>query len=178
MKVIQFSTHRLTNKYWQGVQVGAKSKEWPNGEEAEEKAFKRRWPILGRLLEELAWPERGAGGRSAIRHVWCVLMMHDPHSGFPSSPGYLRAPKLAVRWSQWEVAIGCRHSFAGGRIPWMLPICEWSLTFHFAVDQFTTAGGTGSCVLRFVQCQAGPTHGPRPLAPWCLKSHPTVGTAF
>lgn len=66
--------------------MGAKSKEWPNGEEGEDKAFKRRWPILGRLLEELVWPETGAGGPSAIKHVWCVLMMHDLHSGFPSSP--------------------------------------------------------------------------------------------
>ena len=68
---------------------------------------------------------------------------------------------MADRLNKCEVVASeaVQYSFRGCRIPWKLPICEWSLTFYVVVGQFTAAGGTGSCLLRYMQCQAGPTQG-------------------
>ena len=85
-------------------------------------------------------------------------------SGKPGMYQSMGSQRVRHGWSteQQQVWSGCFRGcsiFLQRLIPWMLPICEWSLTFYIVVGQFTAAGGMGSCLLRCMQCQAGPTQG-------------------
>lgn len=143
-------------------------------------AFQRWWHILRSLLGEFVWPERCCGSNAMLSGMcgvfsWCII----PTLASPAPRGTQGgAPQPSGGWSQYEVVLGCQHSFGGCQILWMLSVCESSPDLRLVVDQFTAAGGRGNCLLRFVQGQAGSTQGPQTSCSWIseIPSHPGKST--